>query len=77
MCARGRCLLAALLGAILVAPALGQVHEPEKLALAIVEKLIAAQFSEIAAQFNPEAAAVSEPGMWVCAEMRRIAWFVI
>jgi predicted LPLAT superfamily acyltransferase len=76
MCARGRCLLAALLGAILVAPALGQVQEPEKLALAIVEKLIAGPFSEIAAQFNPEAA-VSEPGMWVCAEMRRLAWFVI
>jgi hypothetical protein len=66
-----------LLGAIRVAPALGKVQEPETLALAIVEKLIAGQFSEIAAQFNPDAAAVAEPGMWVCAEMRRLAWFVI
>jgi len=59
MRARGSRLLAALLGAILVAPALGHAQEPpEKLALAIVGKLIAGQFSEIVARYNPEMAAV-------------------
>jgi uncharacterized protein len=51
--------LLALLGALLVAPALGRAQEPpEKMAVAIVERLIAGQFSEIIAQFNPEMAAV-------------------
>ena len=59
MRARGPRLFAALLGALLVAPALGLAQEPpEKLARAIVEKLIAGQVSEVVAQFNPEMAAV-------------------
>jgi len=59
MRARGPRLFAALLGALLVAPALGLAQEPpEKLARAIVEQLIAGQVSEVVAQFNPEMAAV-------------------
>jgi hypothetical protein len=43
----------------LVAPAIGHAQKPpEKLALAMVEKLIAGQFSEIVAPFNPEMAVV-------------------
>jgi len=65
MLARGPRLPAALLGAMLIAPALGHAQEPaEKLALAIVEELIDGRFSEIVAQFNAEMAAlVSGPAL--------------
>src|SRR5262249_61504052 len=57
--------LPVLLGVVLVAPALARAQEPsEKMALAIVEKLIAGKFSEIVAQFSPEmAAAVPGPAL--------------
>src|SRR5262245_57195898 len=41
---------------LFVAPALAQ-EPPDKIAVAILEKVIARQFSEIVAQFNPEMAA--------------------
>jgi len=52
-------LMTMLLGAWLVAPAAGLAQEaPEKMGVAVVEKLIAGQFSEIVAAFSPEMAAV-------------------
>src|SRR5262245_8399647 len=58
MWAHGARLLWVLLGALLGAPALARAQEPpERMAVAIVEKLIAGQFSEIVAQLSPEMAA--------------------
>jgi uncharacterized protein len=65
MWAHGARLLAVLLGALLGAPILGRAQEPpEKIAVAIVEKLIAGQVSQIVAQLSPEtAAAVPGPAL--------------